>query len=89
VLRWKTAALNDDSGGLIPFFIEWDKDSVHPSSDAPSGCSLESFSVAAFDPERLTKIFRQLGIEVAVERSEKPELRARIAGPKGVMQLSF
>jgi len=87
VLKWKTAALNDDRGGLIPFFIEWDKDSVHPASDAPGGCRLESFTVAGTDPEALAVEFRQLGINVAVQRSAKQELRATIAGPKGGMEL--
>lgn len=88
VLKWKTAALHDDRGGLVPFFIEWDEGSVHPSSDAPAGCKLESFSVAAPDPDTLAAEFRKMGIDAAVQRSEKPELRARIAGPKGVMEIS-
>ena len=88
VLKWKTAAVNDDKGGLVPFFIEWEEGSVHPSSDAPAGCRLEAFSVAGPDPDALAAEFRRLNIEVAVKRSEKPELRARIAGPKGVMEVT-
>jgi hypothetical protein len=88
VLKWKTAALKEDNEDPIPFFIEWDKDSVHPSSDAPRGCKVESFSIASPDPDALTSEFRKLGIEVVVQRSEKPELRARIAGPKGAMDVT-
>src|SRR5437667_12870623 len=46
VLNWKTLNLADDRHGLLPFFIEWGANSVHPSADAPSGCHLERFAVA-------------------------------------------
>ena len=31
VLHWKALRLKDDHGGLLPFFIEWSPDSIHPS----------------------------------------------------------
>src|SRR2546429_7923807 len=37
VLHWKTLNLKDDANGLLPFFIEWSADSLHPSAEAPSG----------------------------------------------------
>src|SRR5215467_6421640 len=43
VLYWKALRLKDDHGGLLPFFIEWSKDSIHPSVDAPKGCTLTRF----------------------------------------------
>src|SRR5262250_1765739 len=53
LLRWKTLDLKDDRAGLLPFFIEWSADSIHPSVDAPSGCRLVSFAVSAPDPDDL------------------------------------
>jgi hypothetical protein len=88
ILKWKTAVLKDDRGGLVPFFIEWEEGSVHPSSDAPGGCRLESFSIAGPDPDALAAEFHKLNIEVAVTRGDKPQLRATIAGPKGVMEVT-
>lgn len=44
LLRWKTLTYQDDRGGLLPFFIEWDEHSPHPSSDAPGALALLSFS---------------------------------------------
>src|SRR6266404_7309011 len=35
ILNWKTINLADDRHGILPFFIEWSADSVHPSKDAP------------------------------------------------------
>jgi hypothetical protein len=44
-LHWKSLTLQDDQGGLLPFFIEWSADSIHPSADAPTGCRLTRFGV--------------------------------------------
>jgi len=86
MLHWKTLGLADDRGGLLPFFIEWSADSVHPSVDAPGGCRLERFAVAGPDPGELSKTIQRLGLDVMVERADKPQLRARIAGPKGKLE---
>ena len=32
LLKWKTLNLADDHKGVLPFFIEWDATSTHPSS---------------------------------------------------------
>jgi len=88
VLSWKTLSLDDDRHGLLPFFIEWAADSIHPSADAPAGCQLERFAVAGPDPGELSRVFQNLGIDVAVVRGEKPQLLARIAGPKGKFEVS-
>lgn len=83
VLRWKTVNLADDHHGLLPFFIEWSADTVHPSVDAPAGCSLDFFNVMSSTPDELTAIIQRLGIEVPVERSDKSRLHAMFTGPKG------
>jgi hypothetical protein len=88
MLHWQTLNLDDDQDGLLPFFIRWGVDSIHPSVDAPSGCKLQSFTAAAPDVPALVARFRQLGIEVGVESGAKPELRAQIAGPRGNLDLS-
>ena len=87
-LRWKMANLAEDRHGLLPFWIEWSADSPHPSADAPKGCRLVRFAAAAPDPDELARAYRKLGLDVAVERADKPQLRARIAGPKGEAELS-
>jgi hypothetical protein len=47
LLQWKTLNLKDDKDGLLPFFIEWSADSLHPSADAPKGCRLIRFGASA------------------------------------------
>lgn len=88
VLSWKSLVLTDDHQGLLPFFIEWGADTVHPSVDAPAGCHLERFAVADPNPAELSKTFRRLGIDAPVERGERSQLRARLAGSKGKFDVS-
>jgi hypothetical protein len=88
VLNWKSLNLADDRHGLLPFFIEWSADSVHPSVDAPAGCRLDRFAVASPDPAELSKTFQRLGIDVPTERGGRPEIRARITGPRGKFEVS-
>jgi hypothetical protein len=35
VLTWKVVRLKDEPTTLLPFFIEWSADSIHPSVDSP------------------------------------------------------
>ena len=88
VLNWKTINLADDRHGILPFFIEWSADSVHPSKDAPKGCNLDYFTVMGVDPAELSQVFKRIGVDAAVERSDKDRLRAHITGPKGELGLS-
>jgi len=87
VLRWKTCRLKDDRGGLLPFFIEWSPESVHPSVDAPSGCILQRFLVQSPQPQEFAKQCHSLGLEVLVEKAVEPLLRAVVGSPKGPVEL--
>jgi Glyoxalase-like domain len=88
VLNWKTINLADDHHGLLPFFIEWSADSVHPSKDAPAKCTLDYFEIMSVDPEELTSAFKRIGLDLPVQRSDKARLRAVITGPKGDLGLT-
>jgi len=88
VLNWKTINLADDRHGLLPFFIEWSADSVHPSKDAPSRCSLAYFEILSADPDELSSTFKRIGLHLPVQRSDKARLHALISGPKGDVKLS-
>src|SRR5271157_3036154 len=87
MLHWQTLNLDNDRDGLLPFFIQWGADTVHPSVDAPKGCTLESFAVVGPDSASLSADFQKLGISVEVASGETARLRARIVGPKGTLVL--
>jgi hypothetical protein len=80
-LNWKTLTLANDQKGLLPFFIEWSADSVHPSADAPAGCKIARFEISGPDSGELSRLSKLLDLDVPVSQSDKPQLRARIAGP--------
>ena len=85
-LRWKLRRLADDQG-LLPFLIEWSADSPHPADNAPSGLSLVQFAISSPCPDALQRTFEILGLDVPVVRSDRPQLHARLAGPRGVLEL--
>jgi hypothetical protein len=87
LLKWKTVNLADDHHGVLPFFIEWESTSVHPSQDAPGGCHLESFSIAVPDPLDLMQRCQRLGLSVPIVHDKKSHLRASIVGPKGQLEV--
>jgi catechol 2,3-dioxygenase-like lactoylglutathione lyase family enzyme len=86
-LRWKALALKDNLGELLPFFIEWSKDAVHPAADSPKGCRIDRFSLARPDPDELRARTAKLNLEVEIENAPQPALRAKITGPKGMLAL--
>jgi hypothetical protein len=88
VLTWKTVNLTDDRHGLLPFFIEWGADSVHPSKDAPAGCRFEYFEIMSADPDELSLALKRIGLDLPVQRSDKARLHALISGPKGDLALT-
>jgi hypothetical protein len=83
VLQWKTLSLKENAAGLLPFFIEWSAASIHPSADSPTGCSLLRFEAASPEPESLSKQVALLGLDIAIVKGDKLQLRATISGPKG------
>jgi catechol 2,3-dioxygenase-like lactoylglutathione lyase family enzyme len=87
LLKWQTVMLADTGSGLLPFFIEWSQDSVHPSVDAPKGCALLSFAAEASDPEKFAARLKTLGLDLEVKQGQQTRLRAVISGPKGNLEM--
>ena len=87
ILRWKTLHLEGDFDGILPFFIEWARDSVHPSEDAPAGCQIQSFRAETPQAPQVTLAARTLGVDLSVTTSTATQLLARITGAKGEFEL--
>lgn len=86
-LKWKTLSLQNDFDGVIPFFIEWDSGTVHPSVGSPSGCRLEELEIRHPDAEQVREILKKLGIVAVVVKRDKPRLSAVLSAPKGRIQI--
>ena len=83
LLKWQIVSLADTASGLLPFFIDWSQDSVHPSIDAPKGCSLLNFTAETPEPEKLAVLVKTLNLDLPVKKAEKPRLHAIVQGPRG------
>ncbi len=83
LLEWKTLNLQDDRAGLLPFFIEWSAETVHPSVDAPAGCEILRFELSTAESAELQRISTVLDLDISITHGEKPQLLARIAGLDG------
>ena len=89
VLHWKTLGLNDDAAGLLPFFIEWSGDSLHPSVDSPQGCGLLTFEAFTPKPDELWRKAAELRLDLPISAARGASLHAVIAGPKGQLDVTF
>lgn len=81
-LNWRKLTLVDDLKGNLPFFIDWDSATRHPSSDAPGGCLLQEFRATDALPEIPPP---QDGMRLHIIPGKQAQLRAKIAGLGGVI----
>lgn len=83
LLQWRTLNLKDDLGGLLPFFIEWSTETVHPSVNAPAGCRMSGFGLISPNNSDLQHLCKSLDLDVRVTHGVRPELFAWISAPGG------
>ncbi len=88
LLRSRSFSLKQDRGGLLPFFIEWSPESIHPSQDAPSGCVIQSFAIESWVDDVIKSTVRKLGIDADSRSGKKALLRASITGKNGAFELT-
>ncbi len=87
-LRWKKMDPVEDRHAVLPSFIEWSADSPHPSQDAPAGCRLSKFEIAAPDPPELQRIFRLFELEPRMVRGAQEQVRAQISSAGRLLRLT-
>lgn len=88
VLHWRTLNLKENPNNLLPFFIEWSADSLHPSADAPKGIGLMRLGALTPDPDGVAKTASVLSVDLSVSRGDRPMLQATISGPQGELTIT-
>jgi hypothetical protein len=86
-LSWQTAFVSSPLAAVLPFLIEWGAESPHPSSDAPLVGALQSLVLVHPEPEAVARALAALGLDCPVVKGDAPALRARIATPRGALDL--
>jgi Glyoxalase-like domain len=88
MLSWKTLRLAGAAPDGLPFFIEWGDRAAHPSQTSPAGCTLASFAIEHPHVDDLRRTLDSLAVAAIVRPGPRVRLRARLATPKGEVELS-
>lgn len=81
LLAWQSASV--DQLGVTPFFIEWSRDTLHPSTTSPEGCTLAGIALEHPALERLQLLFKTVGFATTVSKSERPGMKVTLDCPRG------
>jgi hypothetical protein len=82
-LAWKTLNFTMPESPLLPFFIEWDHASAHPSATSPKGCRLARLILEDPNPGGLRDALRAADVGVEVREGKESRLRLSLDCPKG------
>ncbi len=90
-LAWRTLGIASGLGAaaldLIPFFIQWSANTVHPSIDSPKGCALKELRMTHPIASAVTTVLRAVGIEAEVAVGSDAAFHATLDTPKGLVHL--
>lgn len=78
--------------GVMPTIIQWAEDAAPWTSMADPGCRLEALTLEHPEPARLEAALAAIGVAdaapVAVRHGARPGLQARIAAPRGTIEIA-
>lgn len=81
-LAWKTLEYSGPER-LLPFFIEWDRASAHPSTTSPQGCRLAGLSLESPNHAEVRDALRAAGVGVEVKEGQSSAIHLSLVCPKG------
>jgi len=93
LLKWRLLNVARDADkdivyfNVIPFFIQWDKESLHPSQDSPIGCRLLSLEFGHPEAESISVAMKALRIKAKITKASSPTIKATFETPKGKVEL--
>ena len=87
LLRWKTLAVAGESD-IVPFAIEWDAASTHPSADSPAGCTIRELRLEHPDSATINRVLEAMGLRVRASQGARARITALLSTPKGDFELT-
>jgi hypothetical protein len=87
VLKWQMLGI-EQTTPLVPFFIQWEPGSPHPSSDAPRVGTVKSLRFETPQPDELVRILRAAAIQADIRRSGTPRIVLGMETAKGAVEIS-
>jgi len=87
LLRWQTLGI-EHTTPLVPFFIQWEADSPHPSSDSPRLGTVKSLHFETPQPDELRRILHAAAIQADIRKSSSPRIELVVQTSKGEIEMS-
>ena len=88
VLRWKTLSVARHDGDVVPFVIEWDPVSMHPSVDSPGGCTIRELRLEHPSPATTNRLLGVMGLRVRASQGARARVTALLSTPRGDFELT-
>jgi len=87
LLRWQALRI-EQTTPLVPFFIQWEAGSPHPSSDSPRLGTAKSLRFETPEPDDLRRILHAAAIQADIRKSSLPRIVLVVQTPKGEIEMS-
>lgn len=86
MLRWQALGILQTTP-LVPFLIQWDQGSPHPSLDAPPLGRVKSLRFETPQPDELRRILRGIGVEADIRMSNAPRIVLTVQTARGEIEI--
>lgn len=87
MLRWQTLGI-ESATPLVPFLIQWEPGSPHPSEDAPPLGAVQSLHFETPQPDELRRVLHGAGIEADIRQAGEPRIVLAVRTARGAIEMS-
>jgi hypothetical protein len=87
LLRWQTLGI-EQTTPLVPFFIQWEAGSPHPSSDSPRLGTAKSLRFETPQTDELHRILHATAMQADIRKSTLPRIGLVVQTSKGEIEMS-